>query len=61
MPELSLSGNTKVDVDYDVVRGLFDALDTDGNGTIDFPEFTRALDRLNILPTKQMLSSITKS
>ena len=59
-PELSMSENSKVDVDYDVVRGLFDALDSDNNGSIDFAEFTKGLDRLNILPTKQMLAQMDK-
>lgn len=57
VPELSVSGHAQIDVDYDLVRGLFDALDTDGNGTIDLAEFTRGLDRLNILPTKQMVET----
>lgn len=56
--EKSLSLRPKVvaaktdDFDDSLVRTMFDDLDTDGNGTIDFEEFTDALIRLNIQPRK---------
>lgn len=40
----------KDDFDEALVRKMFEDLDTDGNGTIDFEEFTSALIRLNIQP-----------
>lgn len=56
--EKSLSLKPKVaaakvdDFDEAIVRRMFEDLDTDGNGTIDFDEFTSALIRLNIQPRK---------
>jgi len=38
------------DFDETLARVMFDDLDTDGNGTIDFEEFSNALIRLNIQP-----------
>lgn len=38
------------DFNDELVRKMFDDLDTDGNGTIDLEEFTAALVRLNIQP-----------
>jgi len=38
------------DFNKELVRKMFDNLDTDGNGTIDLEEFTAALVRLNIQP-----------
>eukprot|EP00746_Dinoflagellata_sp_MGD_P011871 gnl/MRDRNA2_/MRDRNA2_125078_c0_seq1.p1 gnl/MRDRNA2_/MRDRNA2_125078_c0~~gnl/MRDRNA2_/MRDRNA2_125078_c0_seq1.p1 ORF type:complete len:547 (-),score=112.16 gnl/MRDRNA2_/MRDRNA2_125078_c0_seq1:7-1647(-) len=41
--------------DVDMTRGLFAELDVDGNGSIDFVEFIRGLDKLNVLPSKGLL------
>eukprot|EP00949_MAST-11_sp_MAST-11-sp1_P003358 g3358.t1 len=37
-------------IDRELVRQLFDTLDTDGNGTLDFEEFTTGLVRLGVQP-----------
>lgn len=41
----------EIDMDTQSVRDLFDRIDTDGNGTIDFQEFTNGLLKLGIAPT----------
>lgn len=38
------------DFDEELAKKMFDDLDTDGNGSIDFEEFSNALIRLNIQP-----------
>jgi isocitrate dehydrogenase len=39
-------------VDHDLMRGLFDQLDTNGDGSVTFEEFERGLARLNVAPRK---------
>jgi isocitrate dehydrogenase len=38
--------------DFELMRKLFNDLDTDGNGTIDFEEFSRGMRKLGISPRK---------
>ncbi|MDP2436795.1 MAG: isocitrate/isopropylmalate family dehydrogenase [archaeon] len=38
--------------DYQLMRKLFNDLDTDGNGTIDFDEFSRGMKKLGVTPKK---------
>lgn len=40
------------EVDLEALHALFDELDVDGNGTIDFEEMKRGLRRLNVHPRK---------
>jgi hypothetical protein len=40
------------EVDTAKIRDLFDSLDTNKSGTIDFEEFTRGIKRLGIAPRK---------
>ncbi|KAL1516059.1 hypothetical protein AB1Y20_002671 [Prymnesium parvum] len=40
------------EVDVEALEALFEELDTDGNGTIDFEEMKRGLRRLNVHPRK---------
>ena len=42
------------DVDEDALRVLFNELDSDGNGEIDFNELKRGLRRLGVSPRKMM-------
>jgi isocitrate dehydrogenase len=39
-------------VDHDLIRGLFEQLDTNGDGSVTFEEFERGLTRLNVAPRK---------
>jgi len=39
-------------VDIDMVREMFDDMDTNGDGTIDFDEFTSAVIRLGVKPSE---------
>lgn len=39
-------------VDLDLIQSMFDDLDIDGNGSIDFDEFTQGIARLGIQPKK---------
>lgn len=40
--------------DYKLMEALFDSFDTNGDGTIDFEEFSRAMIRLGISPNKHL-------
>jgi Ca2+-binding EF-hand superfamily protein len=40
------------DYDKTFVMNLFKEFDTDGNGTIDYAEFSHALKRINVVPKK---------
>jgi Ca2+-binding EF-hand superfamily protein len=40
------------EVDTDKLRELFDSLDTDKSGAIDFKEFSRGIKKLGIAPRK---------
>ena len=40
------------DTDDEALRELFNELDTDGNGAIDFDELKRGLRKLNVHPRK---------
>ena len=42
----------KQDVDEELMKKMFEDLDTDGNGSIDFQEFSRGLMKLNVQPKK---------
>jgi hypothetical protein len=39
-------------VDHSLMRGLFDQLDTNGDGSVTFEEFEKGLTRLNVAPRK---------
>ena len=41
-------------VDNEAMRMLFDSLDLDGNGNIDFDEFTRGITKLGVAPRKHL-------
>jgi hypothetical protein len=41
-------------VDEDAMRQLFEELDLDGNGNIDYVEFSRGLTRLGVAPRKHI-------
>jgi hypothetical protein len=41
-------------VDEDAMRQLFNDLDLDGNGSIDFVEFSRGLTKLGVAPRKHI-------
>lgn len=45
------------DIDTEALKQLFNELDADGNGSIDFEELKRGLRRLNVLPRK-LLSNL---
>merc|ERR1712178_115910 len=46
------------EIDIDAMRHMFDDLDLDGNGTIDFEEFTQGLGKLGIQPRKLGYSKV---
>ena len=41
-------------VDNEAMKMLFDSLDLDGNGNIDFDEFTRGITKLGVAPRKHL-------
>lgn len=41
-------------VDSEAMKMLFDSLDLDGNGSIDFDEFTRGITKLGVAPQKHL-------
>ena len=42
--------------DHELMRKLFSELDTDGNGTIDFEEFSKGMKKLGVTPRKGLTS-----
>jgi len=46
------------EIDVDAMRHMFDDLDLDGNGSIDFEEFTQGLGKLGIQPRKLGYSKV---
>ena len=51
-PVVPLPFDDDSDLDTEALRELFDSLDEDGNGAIDFDELKRGLKRLNVHPRK---------
>jgi len=51
-PKADPAAADKPVVDHDLIRGLFEQLDVNGDGSVTFEEFERGLTRLNVAPRK---------